>query len=132
MSTPALTFRARRLITRELGDLAVRLGGLSPSDDAGARRTGDEADRIQAREEHDLGVAERARLVARHRALTAALHRLDDDSYGLCLECGEPIAETRLLVIPEVERCVRCQEQAERAGQGLARRRIRWPEVDDE
>lgn len=113
-------FRARRLLTRELGELAGRLGGLAPLEPAAGRR-GDEADRIQAREEHDLGVAERARLQARQGRLAAALARLADGSYGLCLECGAPIAPARLRALPEVELCVSCQAALERAQADEAR-----------
>jgi DnaK suppressor protein len=105
------TFRARRLLTRELAELAVRLDGLAPLE-PDARR-GDEADRIQARDEHDLGVAERARLQSRRSLLLAALERLEDGSYGLCLTCGVPIAPARLKALPEVERCVQCQAAQE-------------------
>lgn len=116
--TPA-DFRARRLLTRELADLAARLDGLAPLEpDA---RHGDDADRIQAREEHDGGVGERARLQARQQRLTAAIERLEDGRYGLCLACGAPIAPARLRALPEVERCVRCEaarEDASRRGGG--------------
>lgn len=106
------TFRARRLLTRELAELAVRLDGLAPLEPE-ARR-GDEADRIQARDEHDLGVADRARFQLRRGLLLAALERLTDGSYGLCLACGAPIAPARLKILPEVERCVQCQAARER------------------
>ncbi|HSS39897.1 MAG TPA: TraR/DksA family transcriptional regulator [Polyangia bacterium] len=41
----------------------------------------------------------------------AALARLDDDpeSFGLCVECDEPIAPKRLELMPYVELCVDCQ-----------------------
>ena len=55
-------FPARRLLARELADLVERLDGLSE---------GDEADQIQAREEHHLGVAERARLNASYSTTLA-------------------------------------------------------------
>lgn len=32
--------------------------------------------------------------------------------YGTCLDCGGAIPEARLLVIPDAERCVRCQATA--------------------
>ena len=46
--------------------------------------------------------------------ILAALARLEDDSYGICLDCQELIAPARLLALPEVERCVRCQDDHER------------------
>ncbi|MES1165586.1 MAG: TraR/DksA family transcriptional regulator [Verrucomicrobiota bacterium] len=42
----------------------------------------------------------------------AALARLDGDpqSFGLCVECEEPIAAKRLELMPYVELCVECQQ----------------------
>lgn len=105
-------FRARRLLTRELAEIITRLEGLAPLE-PDARR-GDEADRIQARLEHDLGVAERARFQQRRVLILAALERLTDGRYGLCMTCGAPIPPARLKAMPEVERCVRCQAAHER------------------
>src|SRR5215471_5532600 len=41
-----------------------------------------------------------------------ALARLDDDpdAFGLCVECGDPIADKRLALMPYVELCVECQQ----------------------
>src|SRR5690349_7852718 len=43
--------------------------------------------------------------------IVAALERLEADpaEYGNCTECGEPIAERRLVVMPYAELCVECQ-----------------------
>lgn len=106
-------FRVRRLLTRELADLAAGLGGLDPLDPDD--RGGDEADQRQVRDEHDLGVAERARLQHRRALFLAALERLNEGSYGLCVACGAPIPPARIKALPEVERCVRCQTVHERA-----------------
>lgn len=48
-----------------------------------------------------------------HRAVTQALKRLDEGSYGACAECGEPIGWRRLQVLPEAALCVGCQAMAE-------------------
>ena len=45
----------------------------------------------------------------------AALARLDDGTYGTCVDCGQPIAEARLEVRPEAARCVEDQEKFEAA-----------------
>ncbi len=47
-------------------------------------------------------------------AVQAALHRIHDSSYGRCGDCGREIGRKRLLAQPSAERCVRCQERAER------------------
>jgi RNA polymerase-binding transcription factor DksA len=45
---------------------------------------------------------------ARYNALTKALRRLRDGTYGTCIYCQEPIPAGRLLVIPETEHCLGC------------------------
>ncbi len=45
----------------------------------------------------------------------AALQRLDEERYGDCVDCGEPIPWPRLLAQPSAERCAACQRVAERA-----------------
>src|SRR5512144_2669269 len=42
-----------------------------------------------------------------------ALARLRDDSYGVCIDCGDPIAPARLLAYPTATRCIECQETHE-------------------
>ena len=40
----------------------------------------------------------------------AALKRIDDDEFGICLECAEPITPKRLAALPWAEYCLSCQE----------------------
>jgi DnaK suppressor protein len=77
----------------------------------------DEADHIQASEQREMGLLSRERLVERIERLTAALTRMDDGSYGTCMECGKSITAARLRAIPEVATCVSCQEKIERGGE---------------
>jgi len=42
-----------------------------------------------------------------------ALKRIDDDVYGLCVECGEKIPMERLRAIPYTPYCVNCKEELE-------------------
>ncbi len=45
--------------------------------------------------------------------VVAALARLDDGTYGTCVDCGQPIAPERLEARPEVSRCLEDQQKAE-------------------
>lgn len=40
-----------------------------------------------------------------------ALKRIEQGSYGLCVQCQRPIPEKRLLIIPWAARDVACQKQ---------------------
>jgi RNA polymerase-binding transcription factor DksA len=42
------------------------------------------------------------------RQIEAALERIDKGEYGICVNCGEPIPEKRLEIIPHAARCARC------------------------
>jgi DnaK suppressor protein len=43
-----------------------------------------------------------------------ALKRIEDGTYGKCVNCGRPIPEKRLEAIPWAARDVKCEEQLER------------------
>src|SRR5688572_32129349 len=45
--------------------------------------------------------------------IDAALRRLDEGSYGNCLQCGDEIAEARLRALPFAVRCKSCEEAVE-------------------
>ena len=43
-----------------------------------------------------------------------ALARIEEGTYGFCLNCGNPLNEKRLTAIPWSRHCVDCQELAEK------------------
>ncbi len=47
-------------------------------------------------------------------AIKAALTRLEDEEYGACLRCEEPIAIARLRANPVATLCIECAERAGR------------------
>jgi DnaK suppressor protein len=47
------------------------------------------------------------------RRIDAALKRIDDDDYGVCLACDEPINPKRLEFDPTVTLCIECASKAE-------------------
>ena len=102
-----------------------QVGGAAAIEDV-ARTVGDgngfadEMDSIQANERREIEFATRELLVDRVRRLGAALERLDEGDYGICVECEEPIPAARLKAMPEVTTCVRCQDRLERYGRALA------------
>ena len=42
-----------------------------------------------------------------------ALKRLDDGSYGVCQQCNQPIAMSRLKAVPYASMCIGCQRSKE-------------------
>ena len=45
------------------------------------------------------------------QAIDEALMRIDKGTYGICRDCGEPIAEARLNAIPWTRVCITCKEK---------------------
>ena len=46
----------------------------------------------------------------------AALARIDDGTFGLCVECGRPIERKKLDAEPFTERCASCRSRRMRGG----------------
>ena len=61
--------------------------------------------------EFNLGLASNEREII--YKIDLALKRIQDKSYGLCVECEKPIAVARLKAIPYAETCLKCQEKIE-------------------
>ncbi|SRR6056297_164385 len=43
--------------------------------------------------------------------IQAALKRIDDGSFGVCVDCGQPIARERIDLIPYTPYCVNCAKK---------------------
>ncbi len=50
------------------------------------------------------------------RMIDAALQRIREGMYGVCVACGDDIQSGRLEALPWAQRCLRCQETSERGG----------------
>jgi hypothetical protein len=42
-----------------------------------------------------------------------AIERLVDGEYGICMDCGEPISEARLMARPYAVYCIKCKSRHE-------------------
>ncbi|MDA0637315.1 TraR/DksA family transcriptional regulator [Nonomuraea sp. MCN248] len=67
----------------------------------------------------DLTDADRTRAMltvatTQRRAVIDAIKRLDEGSYGQCVDCRGQVPEGRLEARPEAARCVQCQGKRER------------------
>jgi RNA polymerase-binding transcription factor len=40
--------------------------------------------------------------------VSAALRRMDSGEYGLCIECGDPVGESRIRAYPYANECIDC------------------------
>jgi len=74
----------------------------------------DSGDRATAGLLADLGQAEISRDLRELQELEAALARIDQGTFGKCIECGVEIAFKRLAAYPVATRCAGCQSLHER------------------
>ena len=44
--------------------------------------------------------------------INRALAQIEQGSYGICSQCGQPIGERRLQALPYSDRCITCAETA--------------------
>jgi DnaK suppressor protein len=73
----------------------------------------DPLDMTQQAAEREIAVHNLDRDSALLQRLRSAMTRLNDGSYGVCLQCDEEIAPKRLKAIPWAELCIQCQEMAD-------------------
>jgi RNA polymerase-binding protein DksA len=46
-------------------------------------------------------------------AIDEAMKRIEEGTYGLCLQCGKPISKKRLTALPHAELCIDCKKKNE-------------------
>lgn len=74
----------------------------------------DTLDRASASHDRDVIYLLQDSEARRLRKIEEVLSRMDEDEYGTCVLCEEPIGKARLEAIPWATNCVRCQEAADR------------------
>ncbi len=77
--------------------------------------TKDEGDRATASESKELAHARSAQARRTLGEIEAALRRMNDGTFGECLNCGQEIGIKRLEAVPWVRCCITCQELIENA-----------------
>lgn len=74
----------------------------------------DALDEVQHAAERELAIRNLDRESALLRNVRAALRRIDEGIYGVCLHCEEDISPKRLHAVPWTPLCIQCQEAADR------------------
>ncbi|MBP1604744.1 MAG: yocK [Acidobacteria bacterium] len=74
-------------------------------------RQGDLADQASGNNEVHIQLKLRQTDAKILTAIEEALSRIDKGSYGMCRDCGEPIAAARLEAIPWTRVCITCKEK---------------------
>jgi DnaK suppressor protein len=110
----AMAPRFSELLARREAELRTVLAG-----DAGHDLQAPEALEREVLDFKDMAVEETQAVVDEAKAeqaseelelVVAARRRLADQSYGDCLDCGEPVDVRRLLAMPGTRYCASCQQ----------------------
>ena len=76
-------------------------------------KTPDALDETQLATERELATRNLERESKLLRSVRQALSRIEEDTYGLCLNCEEEISAKRLKALPWTPLCIDCQQQAD-------------------
>ncbi|MBK7930877.1 MAG: TraR/DksA family transcriptional regulator [Bryobacterales bacterium] len=77
-------------------------------------KSADQMDEIQYASERDLAIRNVDRESIMLRQVRAALQRIREGHFGICIECEWEIDPKRLAAAPWASRCLECQETADR------------------
>lgn len=104
----------RRRLETDHSTLIERIAAINPSSCELTATHGHGESEIAVRDvQRVVDGALKADSVAALDAVTAALSRFEDGTYGHCESCGEAIPTERLLAIPAAARCIGCQQRVQ-------------------
>jgi DnaK suppressor protein len=106
----AVTYKDALL--RKRGEI-LAAGGVKPLQTSMETNTrqGDLADQASGNNEVHIQLKLKQTDAKILQAIEEALGRLEKGTYGVCRDCGEPIAEARLNAIPWTRVCITCKEK---------------------
>ncbi len=77
----------------------------------------DTGDQAWSANEEELKISLQQAELEEYNMVIKALSMIEKGTYGTCIDCGQPIAEKRLMMYPNATRCLVCQEAFERSKQ---------------
>lgn len=100
------------LLRKRAEILAVTTGTrpLPASMDVNSRQ-GDLADQASGNNEVHIQLKLKATDAKILQAIEEALYRMEKGTYGICRDCGDPIAAPRLIAIPWTRVCIDCKQK---------------------
>jgi len=78
----------------------------------------DALDEVQHAAERELAIRNLDRESNMLRNVRAALRRIEEGTFSVCLHCEEDISPKRVAAVPWTAFCIQCQEIADRSSQG--------------
>jgi DnaK suppressor protein len=93
---------------------------LQVRDGIAIEKSADQMDEIQFASERELAIRNVDRESKLLRQIKAALRRIQDGSFGVCIECESQISPKRLAALPWAVRCIQCESAADQVAREMA------------
>ncbi len=110
-STENLESIKRKLLVRK-NELEEQLVELYKAKEAPSQ-VQDPGDHAQTLSQETLNISLQDTEIMEYNMIRQALKMIEQGTYGLCIECEQPILEKRLKLYPNATRCLVCQELLE-------------------
>jgi DnaK suppressor protein len=102
----------KEALLRKRGEILSAGGGVKPLQTTeNNSRQGDLADQASGNNEVHIQLKLKQTDAKILQAIEEALWRMEKGTYGVCRDCGEPIAPARLNAIPWTRVCITCKEK---------------------
>jgi DnaK suppressor protein len=111
--TDAIINTLKDALLRKRGEILATSTGTRPlpeSADVNSRQ-GDLADQASGNNEVHIALKLKQTDAKILQAIEEALYRMERGTYGICRDCGEPIATARLQAIPWTRVCIACKQK---------------------
>lgn len=102
----------RQNLQSKLKELAINRG---LRDSIRIHQVADPIDMTQQAAAREMEIQKFDREAVLARQVRSAVERIEQGSYGICLECEEAISPKRLKAVEWAELCIHCQEKADRS-----------------
>jgi DnaK suppressor protein len=105
----------KEMLLKKREDLVLEIARRSKASTASAAQDiGDILDSVSEERTRELDLILTDREKRKLAQIVDAIDRIEENTYGLCEECGVKIPKARLKVLPFAIYCVECQEKNER------------------
>ena len=112
------TLEMKQVLNAKMSELsAVKIR----REDIAIEKTPEEMDAIQQTGDRLIALDSLTRRWETQTLVSEALKRIENNTYGICSECEEPISPKRLAALPWAKFCISCQDARDTAA-----KEMRW------
>jgi DnaK suppressor protein len=105
----------RDILETKRNEIIAATPGRTPPSEPGSK-SGDWIDQSSQESDVHIRLALQQTDAKVLRAIEEAIHRLDQGTYGICMDCEEDIALARLDAVPWTRVCIQCKAKQRNKG----------------